>query len=98
MKRHILGIGGLVALMATAGVVGVGAQGNPIPTPTPPGVGGHKGREKHPEMMRAMKALERAQKDLMAASHDYHGHRAKALELTNQAIAEVKAGIQSDRK
>lgn len=48
----------------------------------------------HPEMHRALRALENTKHDLEKAAHDYDGHRAKALELTNQAISEVKEGLR----
>ena len=54
--------------------------------------------ERHPEMMRALHALEHAKGDLEKAAHDFGGHRAKALELTEQAIQEVKAGLAYDKK
>ncbi|HXZ96907.1 MAG TPA: hypothetical protein VEG37_07685 [Burkholderiales bacterium] len=54
--------------------------------------------ERHPEMKHALHALERAKGDLEHAAHDFGGHRAKALELTEQAIQEVKAGLAYDKK
>lgn len=48
----------------------------------------------HPEMHRALHALENAKRDLEKAAHDYGGHRAKALELTDQAISEIKEGLE----
>jgi hypothetical protein len=58
---------------------------------------GKKG-ERHPEMHRALHALQNAKHDLEHAAHDYGGHRAKAVELTNQAINEIKEGLEYDRK
>jgi hypothetical protein len=58
---------------------------------------GKKG-ERHPEMHRALHALQNAKRDLEHAAHDYGGHRAKAVELTNQAINEIKEGLEYDRK
>ncbi len=49
----------------------------------------------HPEMHHALRALENAKRDLEKAAHDYGGHRAKALELTDQAISEIKEGLES---
>ena len=54
--------------------------------------------ERHPEMRRALHALERAKEDLEHAAHHFGGHRAKALQLTEQAIQEVKAGLAYDKK
>lgn len=57
-----------------------------------------KTAERFPEMHRALRALENAKRDLEHAAHDFGGHRAKALELTNQAIQEVKEGVEYRRK
>jgi len=67
---------------------------------SPPSQAGQhaKKHEQHPEMRHALHALENAKHDLEKAAHDFQGHRAKALELTNQAIEEVKAGLAADKK
>ena len=54
------------------------------------------GSEAQPEMTAAIQHLREAQRNLEAASHDKGGHRVKALQHINQAIAEVDAGIQYD--
>lgn len=53
---------------------------------------------KHPEMMKARKHLETAREALMKAAHDYHGHRAAALKLVDQAIKEIDDGIAAEEK
>ena len=59
--------------------------------------GGYRGGyEAQPEMTEAIQHLREAQRNLEAASHDKGGHRVKALQLINQAVAEVEAGIQYD--
>ena len=50
-----------------------------------------------PEMRHAHHALENAKRDLEKAAHDFGGHRAKALELTKQAIKEIDEGMQFAR-
>jgi len=55
-------------------------------------------QERHPEMRHALHALEKAKEALQHAAHDFGGHRAKALELTDQAIREVKEGLEFDRR
>jgi hypothetical protein len=52
--------------------------------------------EAQPEMAAAMQHLREAQQNLESASHDKGGHRARALQLVNQALAECQAGIQYD--
>jgi hypothetical protein len=53
-------------------------------------------KERHPELIRALKSLEKAKADLQKANRDFGGHRAKAEELTEQAIQEVQAAIKFD--
>ena len=52
--------------------------------------------DKQPLMKTALGNLQKAAKNLDNATTDKGGHRAKALELTRQAIDEVKAGIAYD--
>ncbi len=44
----------------------------------------------HKKLQRAENTLGQAKTALEEAAHDCGGHRAKALELTNQALAEVR--------
>lgn len=54
--------------------------------------------EPQPKMRQALDNLRDAQRALEQASHDKGGHRAKALQLTRQAIDEVQAGIRFDNR
>lgn len=47
-----------------------------------------------PNMRNALAALEDARRSLQNAGRNHGGHRARALELTSQAIGEVRAGIR----
>jgi len=51
-----------------------------------------------PQMQSALRHLRSAKADLNRATNDKGGHRAKALELVNGAIAEVERGIAYDRR
>lgn len=51
--------------------------------------------EGQPHMRAALQHLQEAKKQLDMAAHDKDGHREKALDLTQNAIDEVKAGIQA---
>jgi hypothetical protein len=64
------------------------------------GVGFYAGRAlaDQPHMHAALKDLQAAKASLETAANDKGGHRAKALELVNGAIAEVREGIEFDRK
>jgi len=52
--------------------------------------------ERQPHMHAALKQLQQAKHQLERASHDKGGHRTRAIQLIDQAIAEVKAGIHYD--
>jgi hypothetical protein len=52
--------------------------------------------EAQPEMTAALEHLRAAKQSLESASHDKGGHRAKAIRLVNDAIAQVEQGIQYD--
>jgi hypothetical protein len=56
------------------------------------------GHEPQPEMTAALQNLREALRNLQSASRDKGGHRATAVNLVNQAIAEVEAGIQYDNR
>lgn len=50
-----------------------------------------------PRMQAALDKLQSARSNLEAATDDKGGHRVKALDHVNQAIEEVKRGIEYDR-
>jgi len=49
-------------------------------------------------MQDALKQLQDARASLQAASADKGGHRVKAIRAIDEAIAEVKAGMEFDRE
>ena len=51
-----------------------------------------------PHMQAALGHLRAAKVELAAATPDKGGHRAKAIALTNDAIAQVERGIAYDRR
>lgn len=51
-----------------------------------------------PHMQAALGHLRSAKAELEAATSDKGGHRAKAIALTNDAIAQVERGIGYDRR
>jgi hypothetical protein len=54
--------------------------------------------EHQPHMRAALRALHNAKQQLDSAEPDKGGHRVKAIQLVNDAINEVEAGIQYDNK
>ena len=53
-------------------------------------------RENQPHMQAALQHLREAAEELQKADKDKGGHRVQALNLTQQAITHVQAGIQYD--
>ncbi len=53
--------------------------------------------ERHPQIRMALRALTNARQHLAHGAHDFGGHRAKALELTNSAIEQCRIALQYDR-
>ena len=56
------------------------------------------GADRQPAMRDALGNLKQAANALKNAAHDKGGHRAKALDLTNAAIAEVERGLSYDNQ
>jgi hypothetical protein len=54
-------------------------------------------QERHPEIRAAMHALTNAERYLAAGAHDFGGHRMKALQLVQQAEAELREALAYDR-
>ena len=54
------------------------------------------GAEYQKHMVAALDHLRSARDQLSVATHDKGGHRVKALDLVNQAIAQVEKGINYD--
>jgi hypothetical protein len=52
-------------------------------------------QENQPHMQNALSDLKLARGELQVALHNKNGHRVNALNLTNQAIDEVQAGISA---
>lgn len=50
--------------------------------------------EGQPHMQAALEHLQQARAELQEAMHDKGGHRARALELTENAISEVRKGME----
>lgn len=54
--------------------------------------------ERHPEIRRAIAALQRARAAMQSANHDFGGHRADALAACDNAIAQLKLALQYDNR
>ena len=54
--------------------------------------------EHHSELHKALRKLKAVKQDLEKASHEYGGHKAKAIEAIDQAIEEIKTALESEKK
>ena len=91
-----LALGCLVAVVALGSNVSASAQ-PPVGGVVRPGKRMER-NEKHPEIRKALRNLEQAKHNMEHADNDFGGHKAKALELTEQAIAQLKLALAADRK
>jgi acyl-CoA reductase-like NAD-dependent aldehyde dehydrogenase len=54
--------------------------------------------ERHPHIAAAIHELREAREELRTAAHDFCGHRAEALEKTDQAIHQLQEAMECDRR
>ena len=54
--------------------------------------------ERHPLLHGAMNKLRQAKEKLQDADRDYGGHRVKAIAAIDEALAELKLALGSDKK
>ena len=60
---------------------------------------GKAGRERHPEIREAMRALRHAKEVLTReAAHDFGGHKVEAVKNIDQALEHLQQALQSDQK
>jgi hypothetical protein len=90
---------GTIAALAGASIVAVALALPAISFAQAPGQL-HRQREHHfPVVNSAIQQLESTRETLKQdAAHDFHGHKANAINHINEAIKELRLGIQSDRK
>ena len=58
----------------------------------------HVKGEKHPGLKMARRHLRASIDALQKSAHDFAGHREKALDLEQNALAEIDMALQSDKK
>ena len=63
-----------------------------------PQVAARNRREPHPEIRKAITALESAKNAMQHASHDFGGHRANALAACDRAIEQLRLALQYDKR
>jgi hypothetical protein len=78
----------LLGFGLAAGFVGGLTHGDALAAP--------KAVERHPELHKAIHALQNSKLDLEHALHDYQGHRVAAIKAIDVAIQELQAALASD--
>lgn len=53
--------------------------------------------ERHPEIRRAIMALEKAKDYMQHAAHDFGGHRERALQDCDAAIVQLREALRYDK-
>ena len=86
----------LLTLAFSAAATGPKAPAAPVPVaaaaPVPPAAAAMP--ERHPHIDEALEAMRNAKHHLESAEHDFHGHRAKAIEHLNRAIHEAEICLE----
>jgi hypothetical protein len=90
MKTHWLWKASTLTLAAALALVVGASQNLAVAGPAAPAA--------QPHMKASLEALENAKSQLEKGSGDKGGHRVKALQLTKEAIEQVKKGIEFDKE
>jgi len=56
------------------------------------------GAQPHPNITRAIHALEAARSDLQNAAHQYWGHRVEALQANNAPLSPLQVALRCERR
>jgi hypothetical protein len=97
MKKKILLLSFAFLVCLSAVTYSVRAQTEPTPTPptTTPGIPGTTPmHRRHPAIRAAIRALERAKAEMLAAADDYGGHKEDAITACDTAISQLKLALQ----
>ena len=57
-----------------------------------------EGRERHPNIRRAINALRTARNDLEHADHDFGGHRVEAMQAIDRAVEQLEVALRFDTR
>jgi hypothetical protein len=64
-------------------------------TPSPAPAAASPAPQHHPRIEAAIRHLEEARRELQAAPEEFHGHRVKAIEHVDQALAECHKALEA---
>jgi len=78
--------------IASSPATSLPARSSPVPLSSPA-----VQREPHPQINRAIVALEAAKAHLRRAAHDFGGHRVAAIAAIDAALLQLKAALEYDK-
>jgi hypothetical protein len=84
----------LLTLAFPVGAASPRAAAAPVVAAAAPAAAASPAMPPHPEIAAALEAMHNAHHRLEDASHDYHGHREKAIEHLDAAIHEAEICMQ----
>jgi hypothetical protein len=96
MKHRILSALALVALVLALSFPVAVPAAPPAPHAQPTAAAPAPAPEKHHHIREAIDALRAARADLMAASHDFGGHREEAVHQIDASIHQLEICLQYD--
>lgn len=98
MRRWLLSVATLVALvlMLALPTVVPAAPPTPKPQPQPAAKPAAAVPQDHPEIREAIGSLQHAREHLNHAAHDYHGHRVDAIHAIDNAIHQLEICLKYD--
>jgi hypothetical protein len=98
MDRKCWLVAGTALVTLAMGGAAFAQEASPSMPVGKPGMHHRMRGERHPEMHRAMMALQNAKRALQHAAHDYAGHRVNAIKHIDEALEEIRLGLQSEKK
>lgn len=87
----------LVLAVAFTAVVPVALNANAFPAAPRPANPAADPAQVHPEIRDAIASLRKAKERMRHAAHDFGGHRAEALRVTDEAIRELEVCLRFDK-
>jgi len=89
----------LIVALALPLAVLAGPQTSGSQAPSKAAAGKAEARERHPAIHQAIRQLEHAKMILQKeAARDFEGHRAKAVKEIDEALADLRLALQSDKR
>jgi len=98
--RYLISVIAIAVGLVMYGVAtNLNAQSETAPPTQPTGEQtGDNAKEHHPHIRHAIKELKEARKELKEAAHDFGGHREDALKAVDEAIRQLDAALNYDKK